>query len=248
MGLFDFFKSKKTSETGNEPVVDKNVRRLGRVAADKHAQNYDRSDAIQSLAMMGTSDSAAALLKRFTFYIDPSITDQEEKDAAFAGVLAAKDNAIQPIRDFCQRAESLTWPLKMLEQLLPEDGYVDELLNLLSRYDSEYTKNSEPKLQLISELERRKRDDLLEAVEPFLQDVNEPVRFHAVSTVFAQEDPNAVGAICDALIEEESVRVKNRICEALVARKWEIPEGRRTDIKGAIPNGFYLDGALVNRS
>lgn len=29
------------------------------------------------------------LLKRFTFYIEPSITDQEEKEVAFQGIVGA---------------------------------------------------------------------------------------------------------------------------------------------------------------
>jgi HEAT repeat protein len=247
MGLFDFFKSKKTSDAGDEPAVDKNVLRLGRVAADKHAQNYDRIDAIHGLAAMATADSAAALLKRFTFYIEPSITDQEEKDAAFAGVVAAHDAAIQPILDFCQRAESLTYPLKMLGQILPEEGYVDELLELLSRYDTEYTKNSEPKLQILCELEGKKRDDVRLAVEPFMQDVNEPVRFHAVVTVFAQDDPQSIDAICEALIEEESVRVKNKLCEGLIARGWQIPVERQSEFKSALPSGFALQDNELQR-
>ena len=58
-------------------------------AADKRAQNYDRQEAISALAAMGTADAAAALLRRFTFHIDPSITDQDEKDAAFNGIVRA---------------------------------------------------------------------------------------------------------------------------------------------------------------
>src|SRR5262249_59387047 len=108
VGLFDLFKGK--SDKGKplaEPAQtgDKNVARLGKVAGDKHAQNYDRIEAIEGLVRIGTGESAAALLKRFTFHIDPSITDQEEKDAALRGVLAAGEAAIEPIRTFCVRAE-----------------------------------------------------------------------------------------------------------------------------------------------
>ena len=43
------------------------------------------------------------LLKRFTFHMDPSITDQEEKDAAFRGILRAGRGAIEPVRAFAAR-------------------------------------------------------------------------------------------------------------------------------------------------
>ncbi len=67
-------------------------------------QNYDRQEAIEALAAMGTSDAAEVLLKRFTFHIDPSITDQEEKDSAFRGILRAGDQAVEPVRAFAAKA------------------------------------------------------------------------------------------------------------------------------------------------
>lgn len=250
MGLFDFFKKSKSDDAGPSESAgpDKNIVRLGRVAADKHAQNYDRLEAIQALGSVGTADSATALLKRFTFYIEPSITDQEEKDTAFQGILAAGENAITPIRDFCARAESLTWPMKLLEELLEEDDYIDELLTLLERFDTEYTKNVEPKLQLIAALEGKKRDDVRTTVEPFLEDVNEPVRFHTVNTVFAQDDPASSAPLCRALIDEESVRVKNRICEGLLAKGWAVPDDLARELQRAMPQAFRLDGSVVKRA
>ncbi len=251
MGLFDFFKKTKSTSGASDddaPGPDKNIARLGRVAADKHAQNYDRLEAIQSLGAVGTADSAAALLKRFTFYIEPSITDQEEKDTAFQGILASGDNAIEPIREFCVRAESLTWPMKLLESILDDDGYVEELLALLGRFDTEYTKNVEPKLQIISALQGKKGDAVRDAVEPFLEDVNEPVRFHTVNTVFALEDPRTVSSLCRALVDEESVRVKNRLCEGLTSRGWPVPDELAHDVQRALPQGFRLEGSTIKRA
>lgn len=247
MGLFDLFK-RKTPAATDQPQVDKNLARLARVAADKRAQNYDRMEAIQNLGSMAIADAAAALLRRFTFYIEPSITDEEEKETAFRGILSAGQAAIEPIREFCLRAESLTWPLKLLEELLSPEQYVDELLLLLQRFDTEYTKNVEPKLQLIAALEHTKRDDVREAVEPFLLDVNEPVRFHSVTTVVAQERPESIPALCEALVEEESVRVRNRICEALMARNWAVPPAQRSDVARVLPAGFTLQDGQIKRA
>src|SRR6185436_3641792 len=193
MGLFDLFKGKadKGKPQGEPaPGGDKNVARLGKVAGDKHAQNYDRIEAIEGLARIATGESAAALLKRFTFHIDPSITDQEEKDTALRGVLAAGETAIEPIRTFCLRAESLTWPLKILKDLVPPDRYVEEIITLLSRFDTEYTRNVDPKQQLISELEHYNAPSVRPAVERFLEDSSEAIRFVSVATLFTQEDPS----------------------------------------------------------
>lgn len=243
MGLFDIFKGKAKSDAA--PVApsggDKNLARLGKVAGDKHAQNYDRIEAIDALARLGSGDAAAALLKRFTFHIDPSITDQEEKDAAARGIQAAGDAAIEPIRTFCSKAESLTWPLKLLKDLVPSDRYVDEVIQLLERFDTEYTRNIDPKSQLIAELEHYSQPAIRPAVERFLDDASEGIRFVAVATVFAQEDAASLGPLAKALVAEESLRVKMRIAEGLAARAWQVPEGQRDEVRAALPPQFTVD-------
>jgi HEAT repeat protein len=242
MGLFDIFKSKGKSEPRVGPAPgDKNVARLGKIAADKHAQNYDRIEAIDNLARMGSGEAAAALLRRFTFHIDPSITDQEEKDVAARGVQAAGEAAIEPIRAFCAKAESLTWPLKLLKDLVPSDRYVDEVIQLLGRFDTEYTRNIDPKQQLISELEHYSQPAIRPAVERFLDDAGEGIRFVAVTTLFAQEDVASLPAIVKALVAEESLRVKMRLGEGLVARGWTIDAADRDQVRAALPPQFGLD-------
>ena len=113
MGLFDIFKSKPKGAAAAAAPADKNVARYARTASDRHAQNYDRMEALESLAKISSAESAAVLLKRFTFYIEPSITDQEEKEVAFQGIVGAGEAAIDPIVAFCAdpKSESLTWPL-----------------------------------------------------------------------------------------------------------------------------------------
>jgi hypothetical protein len=130
MGLLDLFrgKAKVPDSPGTAPAVDKNVARIARVAGDKHVQNYDRIEAIEALSRIPSAESAAGLLRRFTFYIDPSTTDQEEKEAAERGILNAGEAAIEPIVAFCLKAESLTWPLKILKEIVPVERYRQELI------------------------------------------------------------------------------------------------------------------------
>jgi hypothetical protein len=63
----------------------------------------------------------------------------------------------------------------------------------------------------------------------------------AVATLFAQEDSQSAGPLAKVLIEEESVRVKNRVTEGLSARGWPIPEELRDAVRPAIPAQFTLD-------
>lgn len=245
MGLLNFFR--KSSESDKKQVSPRELARLTRVVGNKLSQDYDRQEAIAVLSELGSADGVRALLKRFDFNMEPTITDQDEKESAAEGIIAAGELALVPIRNYCARAESITWPIRILRKIVPEDHFVDELLELLEQFDTEYVRNPEPKIQLVNALEEYPTEEVRVAVEPFLQDVNENVRFHAAGTVFAAEQAASVPVFVDALVEEESLRVKNRIAGGLAQRQWEIPEGLRAKCAAALPEGFVLEGAVITR-
>jgi hypothetical protein len=238
MGLFDLFKGRAG---GDDKPKASPAAKWANVAADRRAQNYDRQEAIQQLAAMGTADAAAALLRRFTFIMDPSITDQEEKDAAFSGIVRAGRDAIEPIRTFVGKAESLAWPMKVMKEIVSEEEFVDELLLWLSKWDTEYAKFIDPKIQILVALEERRGPTVRANVERFLLDVNEVARFHAVGAMLAQEDAEAIAAIMDCLVDEESVRVKHRILDGFLARGWAVPDEKREAVRKALPSGTTVD-------
>jgi HEAT repeat protein len=240
MGLFDRFKSAPKPEGKAKP---KGSAAKWADRMEKRAQNYDRQEAIQVLSDMESGEAVAVLLRRFTFHMDPSITDQEEKDAAFRGILRAGREAIEPVRTFAARAESLAWPMKIVKALLDEGEYVEEMLQWLSKWDTEYSKFVDPKVQILTALEDHRDPRIRAAVEPFLEDVNEPARFHAASTLIAQDDAEVLPALVKLLADEESVRVRGRVAEGLVARAWPIPEGDRAAVRQALPSAYVLDGA-----
>ncbi len=250
MGLFDFFSKSKTSGEGGgktKKVSEREIARMAKLVSTKMSQNYDRQEAIEELGRIGTADSTRALLKRFDWTMKPSITDQEEKEAASRGIRAAGAEAIEPIREYCKKAESLTWPLKTLRDMVPEESYVEELLGVLDLFDTEYVRNAEPKVQLIGLLEEYPSDDVRIAVEPFVEDASEPVRFAAVTTVFAMNEETSIPALVAALGEEESLRVRNRIAQGFLDRDWEVPEGLREACSEALPDGYRLVDGKVKR-
>lgn len=238
MGLFDLFRAgeKKGGSRANPAAkwADK---------VEKRAQNYDRQEAINALSEMGTPEAVEVLLKRFTFHMDPSITDQEEKDAAFRGILkAGRASAAGPVRAFAAKAESLAWPMKIMVELLDEPEYVEELLKWLEPWDTEYAKFVDPKVQILTALEEHKHPRIRDEVERFLEDVNEPARFHAATTMLAQNEPSVVPALLKLLEDEESVRVKNKIADGLAARQWTVPEELRESVRKVLPYAYTIDG------
>jgi hypothetical protein len=241
MGLFDMFKG--GSKVDGKPRPKGNPASKWADRVEKRAQNYDRQEAIQALADMANADAVEVLLKRFSFHIDPSITDQEEKDAAFRGVIRAGRDALEPVRAYAAKAESLAWPMKIVKGLVDEGEYVEELLRWLAKWDTDYSKFVDPKVQILAELEEHKDGRIREGVERFLEDVNEPARFHAACSLLAQDDTAAVPALSRLVAAEESVRVKNKVAEGLVNRGWAIPEEERVEVRKALPTAYVLDGA-----
>lgn len=246
MGLFDIFK-KKEADTSPKRATNRELVRLTRIAGDKLSQNYDRQEALQELSKIGTAEAAAGLLKRFTFNMEPSITDQEEKEMAVAGVVSVGEEALEPIRKYCVKAESLTWPIKILRQILEREVLVDELLTILDQFDTEYVRNAEPKVQLLNALEEFVSEDVRVAVEPFLEDMSEPVRFHAVATVFAMNSPESLPALIAALADDESLRVRNRIAQRLADTGWTVSENLAEQCAEALPEEFELQSGRVVR-
>lgn len=250
MGLFDLFSKK----TGGEPqakekkekdVGSRELARLSRVVSNKMSQNYDRQEAIEELSKMANAEGARALLRRFDFSMEPSIVDQDEKEAAARGIAAAGAAALEPIHGYCARAESLTWPLKVLRQIVPADQIVGELLTLLDQFDQEYMRNPEPKIQLIALLGEYKTNEVRDAVEPFLADVNESVRFHAAGTLFSLGDAESAEPLIAALEGEESLRIKNRIARGFEQAGWALDEKLAARLSPALPPGFSVRSGRV---
>ena len=128
MGFWDFLKrgDNKSDKLGHKPApLRKEVARWADKAADKRAQNYDRQEAIAALADLcqpltdeaelaktdkgkiqleehgaAQIEAATALFKRFNFVMDPSITDQEEKQLAFDGIMGAGKGILIPLRAY----------------------------------------------------------------------------------------------------------------------------------------------------
>ncbi len=244
MGLFDLFKNKITKSSPppsmGAPGVDKNLARLAKQVSDRLAQTYTRIEAIQELAKLRSSEAAAALLRRFTIQVEPSMTDHEEKELVLDTLIDFGPLSLGPIRTFCERAESVGWPIKALQAMLEEESFVQELVGMLEGYDTDYARNVDPKIQLLGALEGKKFPQVIEGVSHFLEDVSEPVRFQTITTLLSLEDPAVVEPLARHALTEESVRVRNLIRDGLRAHGWQVPDELRESFEHATRTVMHL--------
>jgi len=230
MGLFDVFKG------GGGGALKKHAARV----ANRRAQKHERWESIQALSDDGSDEALRALLTRFTIRVDPSITDDEEKSAAFHGIVRHGDAALEPVRDFLSSSESLAWPLKILTELQSEHAVVTTLLELLAEMDIEYERDPQKKIDVLAGFAERKDPRIVEAVSRFLEDMNETVRFYAVGAILAQDDADsALGALTQAFLKEESVRVRMRILDGYIERGWTFDDVKDEASK-RLPTGYVL--------
>src|SRR5207244_9112500 len=86
------------------------------------------------------------------------------------------------------------------------------------------------------------------AVERFLEDVNEPARFQAATTLLAQDAAESAGPLAKALAREEAARTINRIADGLATRGWPVPDAERKLLAPKLPRAFTVgDDGVVRR-
>lgn len=248
MGLFDFFRKSPGGPAEQERLLARHIERV----MDKRSLSPDRFASIEYLSKLGTDDAWRALLPRLNFTVDPSITDREEKQYIFDSVVRGGESAIEPVKEFLRKSQSVNWPLKMLRELLPAEDFVTELVDILKGEDTVYQKNPERKIQSIIALEKDKDPRVAPAVIPFLEDASEDTRFHAARTLLAQEDVAAAPALAALLVRDDSMRIRTTVVDGLVARGWAIPEEHREKVGALLvrlPNGPFVMGTdgLVSR-
>jgi len=251
MGFLDFlFKRGGDAGAGDEAALLKHGERI----LDKRAMSPDRFASIEYLCNLGTDDAWRALLPRYNFNVDPSITDREEKHFIFDRISRAQDTAVVPVKEFLRKTTSVNWALKILRELVEAEAFVAELLEVLEGEGTSYQKNADRKINIIMALEDVLDPRVAPALLGFLDDVNEDVRFHTVRTLLAQNDPAVAAEPLVALLaREESMRIKTNIADGLAEKAWVVPDAHRERIQVVLPRlptGPYVinaDGAIARR-
>lgn len=236
MGLLDGLFGKK------DPAAE--VKRLVTKAMQKFGPPENRQEALQRLVEIGTPEAMAALIQRFTIRVDPSITDDEEKQFTCESLIEAGERAVEPLKAFVEKSEQPTWALKALDKLLPAGEVVEVILRAIEKEGPDWTRDPEKKTTLLRHLNQVQDPRIGPRVVPFLADVNEDVRAAAVSVVVDQPHDEAMREpLIQALLaaaEGKSDRMRRQVADALVKTGFSV-KGQTPAVQAALPAGYSID-------
>jgi HEAT repeat protein len=219
------------------------VRRLQKKAMQKFGPAENRQGAIEELGELKTEAAIEALLSRYTFRVDPGITDDDEKAHVLALVTQAGDVALAPVRRFISSRDEISWPLRALEGLLPEAEVVKFLVEVARKIGGEYSRVPEKKVLLLHALSAHRSPDIAPAVLPFLDDMDDEVQIAAAEVIVKQQHPAGREPLIQHFLkahEGSNARVREALSGLLVDSGWDV-KGYTPKVEAALPQGYKLD-------
>lgn len=240
MGLKDLFSSEGRATRARA--------KNSAIVRDKHAQSLDRQSALEALEADGHPDAILGLLGRFSMRYDKSIEDEQEKNWVYDRLKARGEAIISPLRKYLLSSDTLSFGLRLLSEMLDHDKVWPVLEELCARHDNTYTRDPEPKAQLVHFLGEFADERATRALLPYLDDVDENVRFNAVEALFAHgKQELAFQPLIDHVQKEseESRRIKRRILEGFAEQGWELGK-ERVEVFQKLVDDLYGGARLDN--
>lgn len=212
MGVFDLFLG----------GLKKHARRV----ANRDAQAEDREASARWLADSGTEEALVALCGRFNLQLEHSLKDQKEKDLVLDLLAEKGADGTAAVRVFARSSLNFIYALRLVERVEGSEAGTALLLDLVASERVEDEFKPEKKRRLLISLAERRDPRIVEAASRFLVDFDEGVRHAAVEALASQEGDAARLPLFRALTNprEESTRIRGRIGEVFVQRRWGLPE------------------------
>src|SRR4051794_15848644 len=219
------------------------VRRLQKKATTKFGPAENRQGAIEELGGLKTEAAVEALLSRYTFRVDPGITDDDEKARVLALVTQAGQVALEPVKRFISGRDEISWPLRALETLLPEAEVVRFLVEVAKKVGGEYSRVPEKKVLLLHALAQHKSQAIAPVVLPLLEDMDDEVQIAAAEVIAKQQDPVGREPLIQHFLkahEGTNARVREALAGILADSPWDV-KGYTPKVEAALPPAYKLD-------
>jgi HEAT repeat protein len=219
------------------------IRRLTKKSMEKFGPPENRQGAIEELGEIKSEPAVDALLLRYTFRVDPGITDDEEKARVLALVLQSGDAALPAVKRFILTRDEISWPLRALSDLLPQEAVVKFLIDVAHKVAAEYSRVPEKKVLLLHGLSAHKSPEITAAVLPFLDDMEDEVQIAAAEVIARQADESGREPLLRHLLkshEGSNARVREALAGLLADSTWDV-KGYTPKVEAALPAGYKLD-------
>jgi hypothetical protein len=217
MGFLDLF-------GGGKSRLQKHIAR----AKNKDAQSADRFSSLEALrdaATEGAGEAVDGLLSRFTIRYDKSIEDEQEKQWVFDELSRLGARILPELQKHLRAADSIAWGLKVLHEVAATDEAWPILADLCERNDNTYTRDPSKKIQLLHYLGEQSDPRGGKALLPYLEDMDEGVRFTTVEGLLRHKDAESAREPLLKLLtneKEESRRIKKRIVDGFADLGWDV--------------------------
>jgi HEAT repeat protein len=254
MGLLD-----KLGITGTrEEKEARAIAKLSKKAMEKFGPPENRQGAIEELGALKTEAAIDALLLRFTFRVDPGITDDEEKQHVHALVVEAGPAALPAVKRFILTRDEISWPLRALGALLPEPEVMAVLVEALRKAAIEYSRVPEKKVLLLHAISHHRSAQVIPAALPFLEDMDDEVQIAAAQAIASQSSqpqgtapgsPAPAGSdagrepVIQAFLrahDHSNARVREALAGMLADTRWDV-KGYTPKVEAALPPTYKLD-------
>ncbi len=241
MGILDFFSKEKRRLW----KVEKRIKRANNKFTPKDYRQIALAEVID-FAREGDETAIRGMLARFGVNAEPSSEDEKEKEWVSEALIEIGQPAIKHISRALRSAESVNWVQRVLRNIISPEDYKTEMLDVLSEFDTEYERNPDRKIQTIMALAEIPGKEVVEALIPFLKDVDETVRFQTVIALAQHGDELSKEPLLETMCEDESIRVRNQVIEAFVNLGWGT-QGYKKKVDAILPRGYKQDksGKLV---
>jgi len=219
------------------------LQRLQKKMMEKFGPPENRQGAIEELGEMRTEEAVSALLMRYTFRVDPGITDDDEKARVMALIVQTGQTALPAVKKFIMGRDEISWPLRALSDLLPEAEVVKFLVAVAHKVGTEYSRVPEKKVLLLHALMTYKAPEITPAVLPFLDDMDDEVQIAAAEVITRQQDPAGREPLIQHFLkahESSNARVREALAGLLADSPWDV-KGYTPKVEAALPPAYKLD-------
>lgn len=240
MGLFRYF----SKEAGLERKRASAQKRL----SNMYYQTVERMSAAQEMAELAQQEDQQALgilLQRFE-HMNPSTTiDRDEKEFVVQLLGGIGEFAVTGTKEYVRKtAEAIFWPMRFLQNALPEDEFTAFLAEVLSDTSADYTRDPKKKLGLVQLAGEHHNEQIQKDILRFVNDYDESVRFHAIDVALRITGDQCKNVLLDrwCLATEDSGRIHRQIGDAFIEKGWSVGD-KSKELGGRLPHGATVDAS-----